>query len=73
MHTYAATTGETQDVDPADFAGEEEGFIYVKAERDGFDSLMAFGTPVFLVERNVLFEDDGEILFEDGTNVRFEN
>lgn len=70
LHTYSGAAGTLQNVDPADFAGEVEGYINVYSVRDGYDSWQSYELPVFVESLNLLLEDGDRLLMEDGSPIR---
>jgi hypothetical protein len=48
LFTYSGIAGTSQDVDPADFGGESEGYIVVSSERDGLESLQGYRIRVLI-------------------------
>lgn len=67
LHTYSGLAGTSQDVDPADFAGEIRGFIVVSSVRDGLGSLQSYAVEVIVSAGDVLLLEDGaNLLLEDG-------
>jgi hypothetical protein len=61
LHTYSGIAGTSQNVDPADFGGESEGYIVVSSERDPLDSLQGYAVHVqvenFTADTTVLTAD----------------
>ena len=70
VHSYADLTGTEHHVDPADFGALAEGYISVRAMRDGYASLDAWAVHVTL--DNIRYLEDGSTarLLEDGPTER---
>lgn len=65
LHEYTGIAGTSQDVDPADFAGEDAGYIEFVAVRDGYESLQGYRVAVALTFGVMEFEDGEFYEFED--------
>lgn len=71
LHEYTGIAGTSQNVDPVDFAGEEEGYIEFVSQRDTFESLQ--GHRVRITLTSVFEFEDGELYeFEDDEPKIFE-
>jgi hypothetical protein len=49
LHEYTGITGTSQDVDPAEFGAEAQGYIVVSSVRDGLDSLQSYRIKVAIL------------------------
>jgi hypothetical protein len=79
LFDYTGIGGVSQNVDPADFGGEEEGFITFKSVRDGYDSWQAYSLEVFIEPNFLILEDspfsgadDVLLLEDDGSELRLD-
>lgn len=65
-------SGTSYNLDPADFLGEGQGYIVVKSERDGFESLQGHRIHVVVSAFSLLLETGDELLLETGDNLMLE-
>lgn len=73
LFAYTGIAGTSQNVDPANFGGESEGWIVVSSVRDGLDSLQAYRIRVLVSGELFEFEDGERYEFEDENVKAFED
>ncbi len=73
LHEYTGIAGTSQDVLPADFGAETEGYIEFWAVRDGLESLQGYRVRVIVSGELFQFEDGDAYEFEDGQPKLFED
>lgn len=65
-------SGTSYNLDPADFLGEGQGYIVVKSQRDGLESLQGHRIHVLISAFSLLLETGDELLLETGDNLLLE-
>jgi hypothetical protein len=73
LHEYTGIAGTSQNVSPADFDTESEGYIEFVAVRDSLESLMGYRVRVIVSGSLFEFEDGTPYEFEDGEQKLFED
>lgn len=73
LHEYTGISGTSQNVDPADFGAEPEGYIEFWSVRDALESLQAFRVRVIVAGDPFEFEDGESYEFEDDEPKFFED